>query len=187
LEHEGDVVVNLPAYQAPRYPQLVEGLIVADSAQEGDRSYMVVQDKESGLDYYRIKVPLWEDQQIEAPYHPYYSPGQLYFPAYHDSRVLLALYFDRAEISQFLDWGANVRMPLESQGNHLLFGKNATSETTMRHYYLDGRPVLTLGRYQSGDTELLELRDGSIVLQTKEEPSADSGALSVSDKGSPKK
>jgi hypothetical protein len=173
-EREDDPVVKLPPHETPRFPIFVEGKVICDMGDDGDRSYMVFTDSKTSMSYYKVHVPLW-NKTIMVPFGPDFIPGHLYLPAFKDSRVVVALYFDRAEIVRFLNWGADVQLPMDSQGNHLLFGKNKTSETSARHIYVDSKPVLSIQRMSEGDVELMRMEEGTIVLETKEDASAKKG------------
>ncbi len=76
----------------------------------GDRAYTVYEDDKTSLDRYRVLLPTW-NATIEVPFTPLFQPGHLYFPAYRESRVLVAVGFDRASLLAFLDWGESVRLP----------------------------------------------------------------------------
>jgi hypothetical protein len=65
-----------------------------------------------------------------------------------------------------------VRLPADSQGNHLLFGKNGSSQTSLKHTYVDGKPVLALDRTAGADRGRLQLDDGNLVLEVKEDTTA---------------
>lgn len=167
-EASADPVGSLPPFTPPRWPLYAEGKVVCQTGEEGDRTYAFEEDSQTSLSYYRVNVPLWTCDVI-APFEPIYLPGHMYAPIYRDSRVMLALGLYTADITRHLDWGADVRLPAESQGNQVLFGKNAASQTAMRHEYVDSKPVFTLHRVADKDTELLEMKDGTLILQTKEE------------------
>jgi hypothetical protein len=111
---------------------------------------------------------LW-NREIEIPFAPDFLTGHFYFPAFKHTRVLVALYFDHAEINRFLDWGEGSRLPMDTQGNHILFGKNYESQTSVQHVYLDDKPALTIERLSGIDTEIIHLKEGTIILQTKED------------------
>jgi hypothetical protein len=168
-ESEDDAAARLPEHLDPRYPIYVEGKIVCEIGQEGDRPYTVYTDEKTAQHSYKVFVPLW-NKKIMVPFTPQFVPGHFYIPAYKDSRVLLELHFDHGEIARFLDWGTDVQLPAESQGNHILLGKNKTSETSLRHVYVDSRPVFSLRRVHDGDIESMTIEEGSIVIETKEDP-----------------
>jgi hypothetical protein len=170
-ESEADQRPRLPPRPAPPRPLFVEGKVVSDGGGAHDRSFTASEDHDSGLSHYIVHVPLW-NQRIKVPFQPQFLPGHFFAPAFKDSRVLLALHFDHAEIVQFLDWGPDVRLPGESQGNHLLFGKNATSQTSLKHVYVDDKPVFSLSRVNGGEQERLQLEDGAVVLELKEDATA---------------
>jgi hypothetical protein len=162
-------VTRLPEHRDPRYPIFVEGKIVCEIGQDGDRPYTIFSDEKTSQYFYKVSVPLW-NKKIMVPFAPHFVPGHFYIPAYKDSRVLLELYLDRGEVARFLDWGTDVQLPGESQGNHFLLGKNKTSETSIRHVYVDSRPVFSLQRMHDGDIEIMKVEEGSIVIETKEDP-----------------
>jgi hypothetical protein len=164
---------RLPPHAPPAGPLYVEGKIVADGGGAQDRIFMSSDDQAGGQSWYVVHVPLW-NQKIKVPFQPHFAPGHFFAPAFKGSRVLLALHFDHAEILQFLDWGPDVQLPGESQGNHLLFGKNAKSQTSLKHVYVDDKPVLSLSRVAQADHGRLQLEEGTLVLEVREDPGASS-------------
>lgn len=166
-EAQDDAVPRLPPYVAPRWPVRAEGKVVCATGAEGDRTYAFQEDADTSLQTYEVRVPLW-DCVVKAPFEPIFLPGHVYAPAYRDSRVLLALELHTAAIVEFLDWGAGVQLPMDSQGNQVLFGKNATDQTALEHAYVDDKPVFTVLRTKDKDTELLQMEEGILVLQTRE-------------------
>jgi hypothetical protein len=85
--------------------------------------------------------------------------------------VLVELDFHGARIVRFLDWRPGGQLPLDTQGNQILFGKSEDSQTSIRHEYVDNKPQLNVKRSSSNDTEIIQLQEGTIILQTKEESS----------------
>lgn len=171
MEEKGNPRVHMPPFNRPYYPLRVEGKIVSESGEQTDKTYQIYTDKDTSLDHYTVNVPLW-NQNIRIPYGPNFFPAHFYFPAYKHTRVLLDIYFDRGEIARFLDWGARVRLPMSPQGNHMLLGQNASSETSIKHDFKDKKPVLSVKRVSGVDTELIKLEEGTLILQTMEEESS---------------
>ena len=134
-----------------------------------DRIYLQVDDPKTSVSNWRVTVPLW-NKTVSVPAEPGLFPGTFYFPPYKNERALVALHFDHAALHRFLDWGEGVRMPQDSQGDQLLFGKNGTNQTAMTHDYQDAKPVWNLGRVNSNDTEIVRISEGRLLIQTKEEP-----------------
>ena len=159
-----------PDYRAPRYPLHVEGKVVSAVGSDGDRAYSVYSDSQ-GSDSYKVSFALW-NSTIALDMTPDFLPGHLYFPAYKDARVLVALDFDSARIARYLDWGKDVTVPSASLGNHVLLGKNATSETSIKHWYVDNSPQLVIARVHSGDMGTLTIEEGTLTLELSD----DSGA-----------
>jgi hypothetical protein len=179
LEHEDDPRSRVPAHRTPRYPVQVEGRIVSAVGDTGDRAYTVYEDEATSQDRYRVLLPTW-NATIDVPFTPLFQPGHLYFPAYREARVLVAVGFERATLIGFLDWGESVRLPLASQGNHILFGRNATSETSLRHWYVDSKPELQLRRAHAGNIGVVAVKQGAIVIETFDDDEAAGGPPTVS-------
>jgi hypothetical protein len=179
LEHEDDPRSRVPAHRVPRYPIQVEGRIVSAVGDTGDRAYTVYEDEATSLDRYRVLLSTW-NATIDVPFTPLFQPGHMYFPAYRDARVLVAVGFERATLLAFLDWGESVRLPLASQGNHILFGRNATSETSLRHWYVDSKPELHLRRAHSGDIGVVTVKEGTILIETFDDGEGSAGPPTVS-------
>jgi hypothetical protein len=179
FEQASDPRTRVSAIRTPRYPFEVEGRIVSAIGEAGDRAYTVYEDDQTSQDRYRVQLATW-NVTIEVPFTPLFQPGHLYFPAYRDARVAVAIGFDRARLTRFLDWGPTVRLPLASQGNHILFGKNATSETSLRHWYVDSAPELQLRRAHAGNIGAMTVKQGSIVIETFDDDAAGTAAATVS-------
>ncbi|RKH08458.1 hypothetical protein D7V97_19450 [Corallococcus sp. CA053C] len=169
LEQKSDPVPELPAYRLPHYPIYVEGKVHSPGGEATDRIYLQVDDPKTSVSNWRVTVPLW-NKTVSVPAEPGLFPGTFYFPPYKNERALVALHFDHAALHRFLDWGGGVRMPQDSQGDQLLFGKNGTNQTAMTHDYQDAKPVWNLGRVNSNDTEIVRISEGRLLIQTKEEP-----------------
>jgi hypothetical protein len=173
LEQKSDPVAEQPPYRPPRYPIYVEGKIHSPGGDEKDRIYLILEDKKTSVTTYRVKVPLW-NKIISIPAEPIHFPGEFYYPPYKNERVLVALYFDRAELHRYLDWGENVRMPQDGQGDQVLLGKNKTNQTSLSHDYQDNKPVWRMHRVLDKDTETIRIAEGTLLMQTKEEPGGSS-------------
>jgi hypothetical protein len=83
--------------------------------------------------------------------------------------VLVALDFHTGRIERFLDWRHGARLPLDTQGNHILFGKTDTSQTSVRHTYVDEKPVFNMIRTSEKDIEMIKLVEGNLILETRED------------------
>ena len=170
LELKTDASLNLPDFKIPVYPVYVEGKIISEQGEEEDETYQIYQHSQTSLDQYKISIPIFDNKQIVAPFGPLFASGHFYFPAYKGERVLVALDFHDAGIVSFLDWKPGVRLPMDSQGDHLLLGKNSTNDnTSISHVYIENKPQLNIKRTFSSDTEKIQLHEGRIVFETKEE------------------
>ena len=168
LESRDNPHVHLPPFKAPSYPIQVEGKIISEIGEDDHKTYQIYSDTETSQDFYTVRIPLW-NREIRIPFAPDFLTGHFYFPAFKLSRVLVVLHYDHAEIDRFLDWGQDVRLPMDTQGNHILFGKNYESQTSVQHVYLDDKPALTIERLSGIDTEIIHLKEGTLILQTKED------------------
>ncbi len=168
MEIENNPCVHIPFFKNPEYPVMVEGKIVSESGEDSDKTYQIYTDAETSLENYTVYIPLW-DLKVKAPFIPGIHTGHFYFPAFKNARVLVAMYLDHACITSFLDWGEGSRLPMDTQGNHILFGKNGSSETSMKYIYSEGKPVFTVKRTSNSDTEIIKMEEESIIIQTKDE------------------
>lgn len=169
LELKDETWVELPAYSPPHYPRYVEGTTVSEVGEDKDETWQVYTDSKTSVDQYKVKIPLWEDQIVTAPFNPNLLPGHYYFPAYKGERVLVALDFQRSWVKRFLDWRTGARLPQDGQGNQLLVGKTTKSGTAMKHYYDDAKPVFLLQRTNDKDTGTVRMQEGNLFIQVKEE------------------
>lgn len=169
LELESEPWVCLPEFITPVWPIHVEGKVVSE--QEGDdaETYQIYQDADTSQDQYKVAIPLWKNQQVVLPFEPNFFTGHFYFPNYKNARVLVALDFHSGRIERFLDWRAGAHLPMETQGNHILFGKTANSRTSVQHTYVDNKPELNIKRTSDNDTETIKMVEGNLILETKEE------------------
>jgi hypothetical protein len=171
LELQDETWVELPDFTPPPYPRYVEGLIVSEVGEDAEETWQVYTDSNTSLDNYKVKIPLWENQIITAPFNPNLLPGHYYYPAYKGEKVLVGLTFHQAWIKRFLDWRTGARLPQDGQGVHLLMGKTTQSNTSMKHYYEDAKPVFLLKRTNDKDTGTLRIQEGNLFLQIKENES----------------
>jgi len=171
LELKGEKALNIPPFKAPSYPIYVEGKIVSEQGEEEEETYQIYKQPQTEIEQYKVKIPLFDNKQIIVPFEPLFAPGHFYFPAYKDERVLVAVEFHSARIVGFLDWRPGCRLPMDTQGDHILLGKSDDSNTSISQIYVDNKPQLNVKRSSSKDTEIIQLHEGTIILQTKDEDS----------------
>ncbi len=169
-EPEDNEFRHIPKYVQPNYPVYVEGKILSDKGDIPDKTYEIGEDAQSGLEAYLVKIPLW-NQDLWVEFMPNTLPSHFFFPAYKAARVLISLWFDHGRIESFLDFGSEVALPQDTQGNHILFGPNSEHKTSMSHIMKDQKPVFALKRTCKVDTELMKIEEGTILLLTQEEES----------------
>lgn len=168
LELQSCPQIHLPEFKAPHYPVMVEGKVVSEQGEQTDKTYQIYEVEETSQKAYTVYVPLWE-LNIKAPFIPNIFTGHFFFPAFRDARVLLAIYLDHAHISRFLDWGAGTELPMDSQGNHILFGKNKDSQTSLQHVYTsENKPELSIKRYSQTDRETIIMTEEAIIIETRD-------------------
>ncbi|AUX29127.1 MULTISPECIES: hypothetical protein [Sorangium] len=168
LEAKTEPALRLPPIVDPRFPGYLEGKVVSAVGEDTDITYQLDTDQDTSAERYKVKIPLFADQEILAPYEPYSGSGTLYLPLYKDERVLVALDFTRARIHALLDWRADARAPADGQGQHLFLGKSAKSNTSVLHDYQDDKPVLRIQRTNDKDTILFQLEEGKLTLKVEE-------------------
>ncbi len=169
LERKSEDRVSLPPFKSPVFPLYVEGKIVSEQGSDDAETYQIYQDSKTSRDQYKVSIPLFNNQQVVVPFEPNFFSGHFYFPDYKNARVLVALDFHSGRIERFLDWRAGARLPMDTQGNLILFGKTPKSKTCVQHVYVDDKPVLDMKRTSGKDTEMIKMVEGSLILETKEE------------------
>lgn len=168
LELREEKWVDLPTFTVPRYPVVVEGLVLSEQGEDADQTYQLYEDSETSRIQYKISIPLWDNQQVVAPFDPNMHSGHFYFPAYKKARALVALDFQSARIVQWLDWHDGARLPADTQGNRILMGWTPDNRTSISHTFANNLPVFAMERLADKDTESIIMSDGSLVIQTME-------------------
>jgi hypothetical protein len=168
IAQSDDPRVILPPYRAPSYPAYVEGKIVSEKGEDGEKTYQTYRNETTSLDEYTVRVPLWDDQEITAPFEPAQGSGNVYVPCYRDERVLLEMELEHARISRLLDWREGAALSMDVQGEQILLGKSATSNTSVNHVYEDDQPVFNVARTHDDDTSLLRLGEGALLMRVQE-------------------
>ena len=171
LERQDEPHGDWPAWQPPVYPRYVEGLVVSEQGGEKDETWQAYTDADTSVEGYKVKLPLFANQIVPAPFNPNLLPGHFYFPAYKGERVLVGLDFQRAWVKRFLDWREGARMPQAGQGVQLLVGKTPDNGTALKHFYTDDKPVFLMQRTHDKDTQKIQLNEGTLLIQVKEESS----------------
>ncbi|HVJ88742.1 MAG TPA: hypothetical protein VM580_02995 [Labilithrix sp.] len=166
-ELASDPALPRAPFVTPSWPLVVEGKVVSEVGSDPEGTYQIYQAETTSLDVYKVKIPLFADQKVIASFEPTTISGHFYFPMVKNARVLVALDFDRASVLEFLDWRPGARLPLESQGNHILLGKQQDDETSIRHVYEDAKPLLSIQRKKAEDTQLIKVSEGTIFIETK--------------------
>jgi len=168
LEEKAETRVRLPAFRAPRFPGAIEGKVVSEVGSAEELTYQTYTDQPTSADNYQVKVPLFTDQVVTAPYEPYSGSGALYLPLYKGQRVLLAFEFDSVRVRELLVWRGEAKVPLAGQGQHLFLGKTAKNNTSVLHDYQAEKPVFRILRTNQSDTSFFKLEEGKLTLKVEE-------------------
>lgn len=160
--------IELPEYRDPRFPMLVEGYVVSEFGDEKDETYQVYKD-DRGIEFYKVSIPIFDDAQIIVQYNPIFLPGHFYFPLYKGTKVLVSLYMHEAFIERILEWREGARLPLDAQNNSIIMGKTKTSQISLISFYDKNKPKLEIKRTSQKDTQIVEMGEGVIIFETKEE------------------
>jgi hypothetical protein len=155
-------------FTPPPYPFNIEGLVVSEKGEEKEETYQIYTNESTSLDTYKVKIPLWENQEVYAPFTPHQYSGHMYFPLYKDARVLLSCDFKSISIAQSLEWKTTARLPQDSQGNQILFGWTSENKSSITHTYNENNPELQVIRTSKKDGEVITLKEGALILETKE-------------------
>ncbi|HEY2027914.1 MAG TPA: hypothetical protein VGH20_01785 [Myxococcales bacterium] len=168
LEPKDEPRVDLPAHARTFPPRQLEGTIVSEVGEDGEETWKAYTDEKTSIDRYQVKVPLFDNQLVFAPFEPGLLPGQFYFPYAKASRVLLSMEMEATHILRSLEWRAGARMPADGEGVQLLMGKTTKSGTAMTHDYADGKPAFQLQRHNDKDEATIRLEEGLLRIQVKE-------------------
>ncbi|MCX4244133.1 hypothetical protein [Paraliomyxa miuraensis] len=168
LEQSDDPRVVLPRYRIPWYPAYVEGKVVSEKGEEGEKTYQTKRNATTSLDEYTVAVPLYEDQKVTAPFEPAQGSGNVYVPSYREERVLLAMELESSRIERLLVWRDGAALSMDVQGEHILLGISPTSNTSLSHVYDGKNPVLAILRTHDDDTSLVRMSEGTVLVQVQE-------------------
>ncbi len=158
-----------PPFRRPCYPGHVEGKVVSEKGEAGQKTYQTYRNEATSVDEYMVKVPAWADQQVSAPFIPTQGSGNVYLPSYRDERVLLAIDLEHARIARLLDWRDGATLSMDVKGEQILLGKSETSNTSINHVYEDDKPVFNVARTNAADTGTIRISEGTLTLCVREE------------------
>ena len=83
-------------------------------------------------------------------------------------RLLLAFWLEEARVERLLDWREGVPLAKDAQGEQILFGKTATSQTSVNHVYEDAKPVFNVVRKNASDRASIRLEEGGMIIKVQE-------------------
>lgn len=170
LELKTDVAKRVRPHVTPSWPFYVEGKVLSEQGADGEATHQMYTDSATSVQSYKVKIPLFADQKVVVPWNPSLLSGHFYFPAYREERVLVALDFDKAWITRYLDWRVGAQLPQDTQGNSIQFGKKVADGTSVAHTYKEQKPVFEIHRVKDKDDQSITISDGTILISTKENP-----------------
>ena len=165
LEPQQSNAQRVADHQVPQWPLKVEASIQSATGAKTDLTYQPVADAQASVDTYNLEVAVFKKLKLRAPYRPQSLNNHCYVPFYKGQRVIISLDFQSAEIIQVLDWRQGAKQPTDSQSNHLLLGKPAKGHTSMLYKHVNNKAEFSITRDDEGDKQVLELKDGVIVLK----------------------
>lgn len=168
LEKTACVCARMPAFAAPVFPLMVEGIVQSDVGDEGQLTYQSAAEESTSIDQYRVKLAVFDGQEVKPFYQPELSSGAVYIPAYKSETVLVAMQWDRCRIERHLAWREGARPPAEGQGQRVYLGKNEQDNTKLTHSYESDNPVFELKRVHNNDTLFLKLEEGKMTLRVEQ-------------------
>lgn len=168
LEKTACVCARMPAFRAPEFPLMVEGIVQSNVGEDDQLTYQSVAEESTSIDQYRVKLTVFDGLEVKPFYQPELSSGAVYIPAYKSETVLVAMQWDRCRIARHLAWREGARPPAEGQGQRVYLGKNEKDNTKLTHSYESDNPVFELKRVHNNDTLFLKLEEGKMTLRVEQ-------------------
>jgi hypothetical protein len=169
LSSQEETMVPFPETVDPRFPWYIEGKVLSEVGEEKEITYDLASDPVTSVPLYRIRIPLFENQEIQVPYEPATGAGSLYLPLYKGQRVMVALDRHSARFDRLLDWRPEALMAKDGQGQQLFLGKSQKSNTSLCHDYQSDKPVFRMQRTNDKDTAMFRLEEGKLTLRVEEQ------------------
>jgi hypothetical protein len=162
LEEKEETHVFRPPFSSPSYPFYIQGTISSQIGDEMQTTYEVDEKVQEGQ--YLVEIPLVgnEAEKLVVPFFPNLGSGQYYFPLCKGEKVLLAVYFQTAQISRVLGWQPLAQLPPGVQGNQIVLASNGKdSYTVLKHEFVEGNASVFTIEQSSSSTQkrIIELKD----------------------------
>ena len=180
LQSGKDKDPRLPRYIEPRYPLDIEGMVHTDIGQPGEQIWQTYTDPTTAVVTLEVAIPLFKYQRVKVPFEPISQPGHFFFPPYRNERVLLSLYYDRAEVKRFLNWRIGAEMPMQTQGNHLKMGRDLLNGASLQLTYAGDIPTFTITRQRYSSIQTILMYQSGIRLESVQGPPKADQALQKS-------
>lgn len=165
-----DTTVPYPSFTPPLFPFYVEGKIVSEIGGKEEITHQPSRSENSSQEYYHVTIPLWDDQKITVDFAPTFNSGQFYFPLCKGDRVLVALDLFTARLEKVLSWWPRARLPLEQQGNQLVFTPKKEDDYTLLHHSSDKeKSLFKIERHSQKQTQTILLHESDITLEIRKE------------------
>lgn len=170
LHLQEDTTVLYPSFTTPLFPFYVEGKVVSEVGSKEEMTYQLSRVEKTSVEYYQVSIPLWEDKKITIEFHPSFNSGQFYFPLCKGERVLVALELLHARLDKVLNWWPRARLPLEQQGNQVVFTpKKEDDYTFLLHTSEKDKSLFKIERLSQKQTQTILLHENDITLELRKE------------------
>ena len=155
---------------APRYPGLVEGLVVSQRGAESDITWDMVKAEGTQAEEVVVNLPLF-NESVSVPFEPGFDSFNTYRPRARNERVLVALDLHRSRVARTLSFRAEAILSSDVCGEQMVFGKSAQSITKMSHQYAGEEPVFDVLRAHDKDHVRVTLSEGKLTMFVAEQES----------------
>lgn len=166
LEEEEENHAARPRFIPPAYPFYIQGKVFCDIGEKEQSTFKIQESEKSPKGLYLVKVPLAGNKKVVAPFDPDIS-AQFYNPFKKETKVMLSLHFNAAEIVGPIDWDPHARLPKGVQGDRIVLASNGKDKYTfIQVEYVNGKdPVYTIKQSSSAEqTQTLQIKEKEFMV-----------------------
>ena len=87
LELDSDPVVQLAPFRRPVWPFYVEGKVLSEVGAADELTFQPYQDSQTSLDYYKVKIPLWDNITGDRALRAQQAPAEALLLSPHQGRA----------------------------------------------------------------------------------------------------
>lgn len=115
-ESKDEPYIARPEFKAPDYPFQIEGQIFCEIGDKEQTAYNYPKNDKNPKGVYQVLVPrAGKDKKVVVPFTPHGESGKEHHPHTKDVKVMLAMYFQTAEIIKVLEFNDHVLPPPDTQ------------------------------------------------------------------------